>query len=46
MSNFSQDMRVKAAYRMSLTEWNRLTESERREKREHVTSAPYFEDTK
>jgi hypothetical protein len=44
MSNFAQDMKVKAAYRLSLAEWNALTDKERRDKRDNVTTAPHFQE--
>lgn len=42
MSNFAQDMRVKDAFGLSLPQWNAKTDDERREMRENVTTAPYF----
>jgi hypothetical protein len=44
MTNFTADMAVKTAHGLSLTEWNRLSEAERREKRDTVTTAPYFQE--
>lgn len=46
MSNFAQDMRIKTAWGMTLTQWNRLSTTDRKYYRENLTSAPYFEDTK
>jgi hypothetical protein len=42
MSNFAQDMAVKTAWGLSLTEWNRLSEHERRDRRDRVTEADHF----
>jgi hypothetical protein len=44
MSNFSADMKVKAAHGLTLTQWNRLSEAERREKRDTVATAPHFQE--
>jgi hypothetical protein len=33
MSNFSEDMNVKAAWGLSLTAWNRLSDRERADRR-------------
>lgn len=44
MSNFSEDMNVKAAWGLTLPQWNRLREKERAYYREYVTIAPYFQE--
>jgi hypothetical protein len=44
MSNFSADMKVKAAHGLTLTQWNRLTEKQRRDLRDTVTTAPHFQE--
>ena len=46
MSNFAQDMKVKAAWGFTLTDWNRLNPNQLSYYRENVTTAPYFEETK
>lgn len=43
MSNFAQDMRVKAAWGIkTLTEWNQAPEKQRAYWRDNLTNAPYF----
>ncbi|CAH0255834.1 hypothetical protein SRABI83_03241 [Arthrobacter sp. Bi83] len=42
MSNFAQDMAVKTAWGLSLTQWDRATETQRRHWRDMVTTAPHF----
>ena len=44
MTNFSADMAVKQAHGLSLTQWNRLSEKERRDLRDTVTTAPHFQE--
>jgi hypothetical protein len=44
MTNFAADMAVKAAHGLTLTQWNRLTEQERRHLRDTVTTAPHFQE--
>jgi hypothetical protein len=36
------DMAVKTAHGISLTEWNNLTDAERRDMRDNVTHAEHF----
>lgn len=42
MSAFSQDMKVKAAWGLTLLQWNLLSEAERRDRRDRVTEADHF----
>lgn len=42
VSNFAQDMAVKQAWGLTLTEWNRLSEHDRRDRRDRVTEADHF----
>ena len=44
MSNFAQDMGVKHAWGLTLTQWNQLSESQRRYCRWNVTQAPNFQE--
>ena len=43
MTPFAQDMAVKACWGLTLTEWNRASEKQRRYWRENVVDAPNFE---
>jgi hypothetical protein len=38
------DMAIKTVWGLTLTEWNRLTEAQRRYCREHVATAPNFQE--
>jgi hypothetical protein len=44
MTNFAQDMAVKQAWGLTLTQWNRASEKDRRYYRENVTDAEHFQD--
>jgi hypothetical protein len=44
MSNFAQDMAVKAAWGLSLPQWNQLRETDRAYYRQMVTTAPHFQE--
>lgn len=44
MSNFAADMAVKAAWGLTLTQWDRAPEKDRRYWRENLTTAPYFQE--
>jgi hypothetical protein len=44
MTNFAADMAVKTAHGLTLTQWNRLTEDQRRDLRDTVTQAEHFQE--
>jgi hypothetical protein len=44
VSSFAQDMAVKTAWGLTLTQWDRAPETDRRYYREHVTDAPHFQE--
>jgi hypothetical protein len=43
MSNFAQDMAIKHAWGLTLDQWERATDKERRDMRDRVTQAPHFQ---
>jgi hypothetical protein len=43
MSSFKEDMVVKTAWGLSLTQWDRLSPQQQAYCRENVTTAPNFE---
>jgi hypothetical protein len=44
MTNFAQDMRVMHDHGLTFTAWNALTDRERADLRDTVTTAPYFQE--
>jgi hypothetical protein len=43
MTNFAQDMQIKTAWGLTLTQWERATDKDRAYWREYVTNAPHFQ---
>jgi hypothetical protein len=43
MSNFAQDMAVKTAWGLTLTQWNNASDRDRAYWRDMVTNAPHFQ---
>jgi hypothetical protein len=46
VTNFAQDMAVKQAWGLTLTQWNRLPEQGRAYYRQMVTTAPNFQENR
>jgi hypothetical protein len=44
VTNFAQDMQIKTAWGLTLDQWERATDKERRDMRDRVTQAPYFQE--
>ena len=44
MSTFAQDMTVKAAWGLTLDQWNRASNKQRAYWWDNLTSAPHFEE--
>ena len=44
MTNFAQDMAVKHAWGLTLTQWDELSDDQRRYCRWNVTQAPNFQE--